>query len=185
MPDDVEIYALCEPDTWEPRYIGKANDAMRRYASHMRDARRRDTPVYRWIRARVGRGTPPAMLVLTRCHASRWQAEEIAQIAAARDAGARLLNVAAGGDEPHCPANVRAENGRRVAASRPRSVMLAYRVMESNVRFLSSISPDKGDLARVSLDRFRHAVQAHRIAGTMAQLDAALAVMFAGKGRGV
>lgn len=107
-----EIYGLYCPLTGALRYIGKARDSMARLNSHMRDSRRRGTPLYAWIR---GLGRPPIMRVLlvTWC----WEADERELIAQHRADGADLLNVAAGGNAPCCPRVVRKANGRKVAAS--------------------------------------------------------------------
>lgn len=115
----VEIYALTDPRTGETRYIGKANDSKKRLASHIRDSRRRDTPVYRWIRKITDIGLLPGLQIIATTE-SDWQKIEIQKIAEAKANGARLLNVAKGGDEPHCPKSVRARNGRKNAASRDR-----------------------------------------------------------------
>jgi hypothetical protein len=100
------IYALTDAKTGEVRYIGKANNPAKRLKSHMRDSLRRDTPVYRWIRKN---GIPGLVVLHADC--DDWEAKEIEEIATYRAAGARLLNVAHGGDEPFCPPEVRAANG--------------------------------------------------------------------------
>jgi hypothetical protein len=112
-----EIYALVDPRDGAIRYIGKARDAGARLKSHLRDARRRDTPVYRWINKLAALGLAPQVRVLRQCPASAWQAAEIDEIKAAKAAGHRLLNVAEGGDEPYCPTETRAANGRKNAAA--------------------------------------------------------------------
>lgn len=111
----VDIYALTDPRTGEDRYIGKANDAAKRLKSHIRDARRRDTPVYRWIRKLGDLGLAPGVRVLGKVRVQDWPRTEALFIEKAKRQGVRLLNVAAGGDEPFCPTEVRAANGRRVA----------------------------------------------------------------------
>lgn len=107
------IYALADAATGEVRYIGKAKDARKRLMSHMRDSLRRDTPVYRWIRKH---GVPDLVVLVEDCE--DWKADEVRMISEYRAAGARLLNVACGGDEPYCPPEVRAENGRRATIAR-------------------------------------------------------------------
>lgn len=109
------IYALTGPDG-AIRYIGKANDPAARLKSHVRDARRRNTPVACWIRSLAAKGSAPAMVVLAEVAESDWPEAEALVIEAHRRAGHRLLNLAAGGAEPFCPVSVRADNGRRVAA---------------------------------------------------------------------
>tara|TARA_R110002051_G_scaffold22502_2_gene58162 strand:+ start:2618 stop:3172 length:555 start_codon:yes stop_codon:yes gene_type:complete len=112
MTATVAIYALTDPRTGADRYIGKANDAARRFKGHLRDARRRDTPVYRWIRKLDREGLIPGMRMVAKCEPQNWQRLEALLIEQARRRGAALLNVAAGGDEPFCPTEVRAANGR-------------------------------------------------------------------------
>ncbi|CAJ0803088.1 hypothetical protein LMG18090_04388 [Ralstonia mannitolilytica] len=111
-----EIYALRDPRDGAIRYIGKANNAVKRLASHLRDSRRRNTPVYCWIRKLAESGMVPRLEVLEQ--ADDWAEAERRLIALSRARGDRLLNVADGGDEPFCPREVRAENGRKVAAMR-------------------------------------------------------------------
>lgn len=91
------------------RYIGKANNAENRLASHMRDSVRRDTPVYRWIRKN---GKPEMRILELDC--ADWKESERRLIAEARASGARLLNVAEGGDEPHCSIEVRRKNAAKM-----------------------------------------------------------------------
>lgn len=107
------IYALTDAKTGEVRYIGKANDPIKRLKSHMSDSRRRDTPVYRWIRKN---GIPGMVVLHEDC--DDWKSKEVFEIAAHRASGSRLLNVAEGGDEPFCPPNVRAANGANNAKLR-------------------------------------------------------------------
>lgn len=108
-----EIYGLYDPRDGALRYIGKANDSAKRLKSHFRDSRRRDTPVYRWFRKLAELGLYPSLKIIETTE--DWRDAERRLIAEARARKDRLLNVADGGDEPFCPPEVRAENGRRVA----------------------------------------------------------------------
>jgi hypothetical protein len=126
-----EIYALTDPDG-SIRYIGKANVAADRLKGHMRDARRRPTPVYAWIRKLADGGKAPGLLVLE--VADDWREAERRLIALHRAAGARLLNVAEGGDEPFCPVHVRAANGRANAAKRSKRKWRLMREMGDMLR---------------------------------------------------
>lgn len=90
------------------RYIGKANDPHERLKRHMIDCRRRDTPLYRWIRKN---GLPKMAIIRANCE--DWQAAERDFIAVARSQGEKLLNVADGGDMPHCSIETRRANGRK------------------------------------------------------------------------
>lgn len=112
----VEIYGLCEP-SGDLRYIGKAVDARRRFAAHLRETRRR-TPVYDWIASLRERGQTPRLVLLERCAEADWPERERLAIKVCRAAGMRLLNVADGGDQPHCPPAILAANGPKSVAAR-------------------------------------------------------------------
>ena len=116
------IYELSHPVTLEVRYIGKANDPAARLKSHMRDARRRNTPLYCWVRRLRAEGLTPAMRVLE--WVEDWEKAEIRHIAERRAKGERLLNLADGGDEPHCPPEQRIKNGALVAKTRNRTIWM-------------------------------------------------------------
>lgn len=97
-----EIYALTCPD--------------KRLVSHIRDSRRRNTPVYCWIRKLLKQGKTPGFRILEIAH--EWEEAERRLIALSRVRGDRLLNVADGGVEPYCPTEIRAANGKRTADMR-------------------------------------------------------------------
>lgn len=109
----VEIYGLYDPNTHELRYIGKANDSKKRLASHIRDARRRDYPVYRWINKLLSNSRLPYIKVLLVTDSERWREEEKRIIKENRELGSKLLNVAEGGDAPYCSTETRAANGKK------------------------------------------------------------------------
>ena len=102
------IYGLYDA-AGKLRYIGKANNPAKRLSSHMRDSRRRDTPVYRWIRKN---GRPEMRILSANC--TDWKSEERRLIDEARDRGECLLNIADGGDEPHCADEVRRSNAKEL-----------------------------------------------------------------------
>jgi hypothetical protein len=110
-----EIYALLDPRCGSVRYIGKANNSAERLQSHLRDARRRKTPVYCWIGKLASLGVAPTIRVLRTVPRDEWPAAEREEIAAAKHRGDRLLNLAEGGDQPYCPLEVRQANGARAA----------------------------------------------------------------------
>lgn len=111
----VELYELLDPRDGEVRYIGKAVVAAKRFKGHLRDSRRRNTPIYAWIRSLAKAGMVPQMRVVATVPAAQWQEEERRLIAEARASGRRLLNIADGGDQPSCSTDVRAANGRATA----------------------------------------------------------------------
>ncbi len=108
----VEIYILSHPITKEVRYVGKANDHRKRLKSHIRDSRRRKTPVCCWIKHLTGQKLIPEIKVIRTIEVDQWEATEKQCILEYRLNGFNLLNVAAGGAEPFCPTKVRARNGR-------------------------------------------------------------------------
>lgn len=99
-----DIYGLYDR-AGNLRYIGKANDVGARLKSHMRDARRRHTPLYCWLRKH---GKPEVRVLESGL--AEWREAERRLIAQARARGDRLLNIADGGDEPHCPPEIRRKN---------------------------------------------------------------------------
>lgn len=134
----VFIYGLTDPSTGEVRYIGKANDIGARFKRHLREVRRRRTPLYDWMRKLSGQGQRPGVVELERC-AGDWREAERRLIAEARARKARLLNVADGGDEPHCPDHVRSSNGHKLVAKirgdeQFRSIWSLKRKMQALIR---------------------------------------------------
>lgn len=121
----VAIYALSDPETGEIRYIGKANNPRARLKSHIRDSRRRNTPVYCWIRRLQADGKEPAMSVVE--WVDDWMEAEKRQIASHREAGARLLNLAEGGNEPLCSTEQLRLNGINAAKKRDKTIWAAHR----------------------------------------------------------
>ena len=111
----VDIYALCDPDSKEVRYIGKANNAGSRLQRHLSDMKRRNTPLYSWMRKLEGSGKSPILKVIIVCGDDDWKAHEREAIRMARGMGVRLLNLAEGGDEPLCPRETRTKNGKKNA----------------------------------------------------------------------
>lgn len=109
----VAIYALCCPKDGGVKYIGKAVDPEKRHKGHLRE-RRGNTPKVNWIQKCLKNGLAPSMVVLEWVGLDEWMTAEKRWISHYRSAGP-LLNVADGGDEPHCPTKVRAKNGKSVA----------------------------------------------------------------------
>lgn len=104
------IYGLTCPETGALRYVGKARDPNARFKGHMRETRL-TTPVYAWIAKLRRQGLAPVLAILEEAP-DDWREAERRLIAEARARGDRLLNVADGGDEPHCPKETIARNGR-------------------------------------------------------------------------
>lgn len=109
------IYGLACPDTGEVRYIGKAVNTRKRYDSHMRERRRR-TPLYDWLGSMRSKGKAPVMVELA--SAFDWEATERTIIAQYRADGAKILNVADGGDQPKSNSDRNRENAAKQNARR-------------------------------------------------------------------
>lgn len=169
------IYGLYAPDG-ELIYIGKANNPAKRLSSHSRDASRRHTPLYNWMRKH---GAPEMRVLVSDC--ADWRDDERRLIAEARARGECRLNVADGGDEPHCPTEVRAANGKRAADARPPNVMRVYRTMEYLIRMAAKHFPHKVPKYRETHGKFKACVESHRFSGTLDYLDAHCAKLFENK----
>lgn len=92
------IYALCDPDTGEIRYVGKANDPQVRLRRHLRPQElNADTYKSRWIRSLLACGKKPSLVVIDTVTITTWQKAERRWIADLRARGARLTNTYDGG----------------------------------------------------------------------------------------
>lgn len=134
-PSKATIYALECPESGEVRYVGKANDAAKRLAGHLRDSKRRNTPVCCWIRSLSAKGLLPQIRTLETVEASEWVAAERKWIAEFRSR-TNLLNLADGGNQPSQTQEQRAEGGRKAVKAREK---------DARSRRLWRIRKDLGD----------------------------------------
>lgn len=162
----VYIYGLYDAQG-NLRYIGKANDPQQRLKGHIRSSARKNYPVSQWI-AKHG---APEMRVIEETNAECWQSVERRLIAGARRSGVNLLNVADGGESPHCPTDVRVKNAIKATASRPKNVMRCYRRMESFIRMAKKNGCETEVRLVEALDAFKASVARNRANGTLALLD--------------
>jgi len=91
---DVYIYALCEPDTEDVRYIGKTVRFPTRIRAHYRE--KRTTRKCRWLNSLDGR--LPIVKVLEIVGEESWEEAEKRQIRIHREMGCDLTNHTDGGD---------------------------------------------------------------------------------------
>lgn len=56
---NVSIYALCDPDTNEIRYIGRVSDVDRRYRQHL------STEVHEWVVSLLAQNKTPVIKILS------------------------------------------------------------------------------------------------------------------------
>lgn len=117
-PAETYIYALIDPRDQRVRYVGKANDVVARLGSHLRDCRRRNSPVHSWLISLTSLGLFPQIQILCSVPYSEWCVAERDWIFIYRSIYSDLLNLADGGDEPLCSQNQRVLNGRIAARSR-------------------------------------------------------------------
>lgn len=100
----VWIYALCDPYTDEPRYVGKTvSSPLTRIREHKALAKRsRRLPVQRWLNAMAGVKLAGAyMRILEVADTQTWASRERHWIAHGRAAGWRLFNLTDGGEGLH------------------------------------------------------------------------------------
>lgn len=108
--DCTYIYCLIDPDTDQVRYVGKANDVLKRYKQHLRE-NRRSYPVYSWITSLKQKGQTPIVASLSRVLMSAWEEVESLWIEVYRRKGAPLLNLTAGGDGTTNPFQIDGKRG--------------------------------------------------------------------------
>lgn len=149
----VEIYSLLDPRDGSIRYVGKANDSLKRLKTHLAETRR-STPLYCWIEKLRGLGLVPQLQVMSVCNFSDWQQCEREAIANARLRGLNILNLADGGDEPYCPPEVRAANGRANAIARVSTSQKA-RAYKSN--HMLGILLRQGHVSESAKEKMRYA----------------------------
>lgn len=98
---NVTIYALCEPDTSEIRYVGKTCFPLeKRLREHLADARRLRNHRDKWIAALSRRGLKPLIVAIEQC-SDDWAERERYWIAHHRALSDRLVNSTDGGEGGH------------------------------------------------------------------------------------
>lgn len=94
----VAIYALCDPDTLEPRYIGKTVNPVTRLTQHVSPSSLSGrTHKSHWISKLQRRGKRPLMVILEWVSEASWSMMEKRYISELRLIGARLTNGDEGG----------------------------------------------------------------------------------------
>lgn len=111
----VFIYALCDPETGSPRYVGKARNLRKRVRQHLQPYElKRSNHRTAWIKSLLAKGLRPMVQVLEEVNAAQWPEAERQHIAALKSAGADLVN----GDDGGCGGNDGSEWSRAKSAER-------------------------------------------------------------------
>jgi group I intron endonuclease len=92
------IYALCDPDTEEVRYIGKSNSIRRRYSDHINECKtNRKSHKISWIKSLLGNNKKPLIKILDEVPQDDWKSWEVHYIDLYKSKGANLTNLTEGG----------------------------------------------------------------------------------------
>jgi hypothetical protein len=102
QPTKAIIYALCDPDSGDIRYIGKTHTSLKkRFHLHLSSARRGNkTPKALWIKHILSSGKRPTMIALEEVNYSDWPEAEARWMKIAYKSGCDLLNVKGAGGGP-------------------------------------------------------------------------------------
>jgi len=91
------IYALCDPDTLEVRYIGKSNQPRKRFTTHLADKKR--TYKTNWINKLKSLNKLPKLKIIEEVQINSWEEAEKKWIAHYRHIyGNKLTNTTEGGE---------------------------------------------------------------------------------------
>lgn len=91
------IYALCDPQTFDVRYVGKADNPYKRYYQHLIDKDKHSIHKINWIQSLLKKGLLPIQQILEECDESIWEERERDWIAFYKKIGAPLTNGTDGG----------------------------------------------------------------------------------------
>jgi hypothetical protein len=102
MTTGSHIYALLDPLTFTPRYIGRtANSLGKRLSQHLADTKlRQKTALAGWLRELVAAGQKPPIALLDTVDNEEWRQAEREWIARLQAEGIALLNQSDGGTGP-------------------------------------------------------------------------------------
>lgn len=99
----VVIYALCDPETNQVRYVGKAKNIPKRLTAHRNE--KGTTKKCRWLASLFNRNLEPKIRELEQVSEDYWQEAEIKWIAHFREAGCDLCNHTSGGEGLNSPSD--------------------------------------------------------------------------------
>lgn len=136
------IYALCDPNTKEIKYIGHTTIGLTRLRSHMRlrkDKRQHTAKKYEWIKSLIENGQHFDYMVVEYCNNSQDLDEaEIFWIEYFKMIGCNLFNIQKGG-------NITSEENRKIISKRTKEAMQRPEVIQKlKSHGLGKPSPMKG-----------------------------------------
>lgn len=94
----IYIYALCEPDTYTIRYVGKSDNVKQRYSSHIHRTEKPKSHKEKWINKLLRQNLLPRMIILEEVNRENWADAERWWINYLRENGCNLTNSRGGGD---------------------------------------------------------------------------------------
>lgn len=110
------IYALCDPRTFEVRYIGKANNPYKRYCQHLIDNKK--SYKTNWIKQLLKEGFIPIQQILEECNRNEWEEKEINWIDFYKNKiGCNLTNITEGGEGKRGNVSLETRLKLRIAAT--------------------------------------------------------------------
>lgn len=145
------IYALCEPDTGEVRYIGKAINPQLRLQRHLAPhALARRSHKNSWLKNLLARGQSPMLCILQEAPLEEAYELEKWWIAVYRPNG-RLTNATDGGEGvTNPPAEVRARIGwRKITAEAAREIRERVAAGESTVALAAEFGVSRHSIGNV------------------------------------
>lgn len=93
----ITIYALCDPDTGDVRYIGQTNQPEKRVRSHMMERMQNpQNPKQVWLDTLREQGKEPVLSVIHVVPDNIADEVEVSEIRKARESGVQLLNTCMG-----------------------------------------------------------------------------------------
>lgn len=97
---NIYIYALCDPISFDVRYIGKTTDPHRRYRQHLSKRslnRKKQTHKICWLKSLLNQSLLPVQQVLEICDETTWEQKESNWISFYKSIGSNLTNGTDGG----------------------------------------------------------------------------------------
>lgn len=147
------IYALVDPRTQQCRYVGKADDPVRRLQRHLQKKRLQDrTHKATWLRSVVAAGFWPELFILEAVPKHGWAQAEKFWIAYLRMVGAELTNGTHGGDGGSFKGEKNPMHGRKGALhpcyGKPRTKEVIERIRAAQKGKKRNIKPEVAEKLR-------------------------------------